>query len=98
MPRQLRIDFPLSLAIQAGTPSYYAVLLDSTSFSTASWTAYTSSNLTVNLGSTQGWHTVWVGLCDVLPGGAPCWNAVRLELLLTPPAITVGPTGSHLNI
>ena len=69
-------NVPLWLAIQAGTPYYYAVMLDSTSFSSASWTAYTSSNLTVNLGSTQGWHTVWLGLCDML-GGAPCWNAVK---------------------
>ena len=86
----------MSLAIQSGTPHYYAVMLDSTSFSTASWTAYTSSNLTANLGSTQGWHTVWVGLCDML-GGVPCWNAVRFELLLTPPAITITAPGPGTN-
>ena len=61
---------PLSLDIQAGTPYYYAVMVDSTSFSSASWTAYTSSNITANLGATEGWHTVWVGLCD-MPGGVP---------------------------
>ena len=89
-------NVPLSLDIQAGTPYYYAVMLDSTSFSNASWTAYTSSNITVNLGSTQGWHTVWVGLCD-MPGGVPTWNSVRLELLLTPPAITITAPGPGTN-
>ena len=89
-------NVPLWLDIQSGTPLYYAVMVDSTSFSSASWTAYTSSNITVNLGSTQGWHTVWVGLCDML-GGVPCWNAVRLELLLTPPAITITSPGPGTN-
>ena len=88
---------PLSLAIQCGMPYYCAVPVDSTSFSTDSWTAYTSSNITVNLGSTEGWHTVWVGLCDMLSGGAPCWNAVRLELLLTPQAITITAPGPGTN-
>jgi hypothetical protein len=81
-------NVPLWLDIQAGTPYYYTVMLDSTSFSTASWTNYTSSNITVNLGGTPGWHTVWVGLCDML-GGVPTWNSVRLDLLLTPPAIII---------
>jgi hypothetical protein len=53
---------PLSLAIQGGVPHYWAVLLDNTNFGGAGWTAYTSSNITANLGTNQGWHTVWVGL------------------------------------
>src|SRR6202040_1102567 len=44
------------VAIVAGTPNYYAVLVDSTNFTTATWTAYSSSNLIINLGSTQGAH------------------------------------------
>ena len=81
-------NVPLSLDIQAGTPYYYAVMVDSTSFSSASWTDYTSSNITAPLGSTQGWHTVWVGLCDLL-GGVPTWYPVRINLNWTQPRLVV---------
>jgi len=57
-----RTNAPLSLAVQSGVPYYWAVLLDNTNFGGASWTAYTSSNITASLGANQGWHTVWVGL------------------------------------
>ena len=50
----------LSVNILGGVPSYYAVLVDGST--STNWTAYTSSNLTVNLGSLAGWHDVWVGL------------------------------------
>jgi hypothetical protein len=53
---------PLSLGIQGGVPYNWAVTLDNTNFGAASWTPYTSSNITANLGTTPGWHTVWVGL------------------------------------
>ena len=52
----------LQLNVTAGTPGYYTVLVDSTNFATTNWTAYTSSNLTVNLGANEGWHEIWVGL------------------------------------
>jgi hypothetical protein len=80
-----RASAPLSLAIQSGVPYYWAVLLDNTNFGGASWTAYTSSNITANLGATQGWHTVWVGLCGPAAGSQATWNAVRLDLDLTTP-------------
>ena len=71
-----RTNAPLSLAIQSDVPYYYAVLLDNTNFGGASWTAYTSSNITASLGANQGWHTVWVGLCGPTPArrqpGTPC--------------------------
>jgi hypothetical protein len=80
---------PLSLAIQSGVPYYYAVLLDNTNFGGASWTAYTSSNITASLGANQGWHTVWVGLCGPIAGSQATWNAVRLDLDLTAPILVV---------
>jgi hypothetical protein len=80
---------PLSLAIQSGVPYYWAVLLDNTNFGGASWTAYTSSNITANLGTNQGWHTVWVGLSGRPAGSQAAWNAVRLDLDLTAPILTV---------
>jgi len=81
-----RTNAPLSLAIQSGLPYYWAVLLDNTNFAGASWTPYTSSNITANLGTNQGWHTVWVGLSA---GSQQAWNAVRLDLDLTAPILVV---------
>jgi hypothetical protein len=47
---------PLSLGILGGVPYNWAVLLDNTNFSGASWTPYTSSNITANMGTNQGRH------------------------------------------
>ena len=80
---------PLSLAIQSGVPYYWAVLLDNTNFGGASWMVYTSSNITANLGTNQGWHTVWVGLSGQPAGSQQVWNAVRLDLDLTAPILVV---------
>ena len=53
---------PVQIAVSQGVPFYFAVLVDSTNFPGATWTPYASSNITVSLGTTQGWHEVWVGL------------------------------------
>jgi hypothetical protein len=80
---------PLQLAIQSGMPFYCAVMLDSTDFSAASWTPYASSNITANLGTTQGLHTVWVGLCGPAPGAQQTWNGICLNLNFTAPILVV---------
>jgi len=80
---------PLQLTIQSGVPYYYAVMLDSTDFRAASWTAYTSSNITANLGTVQGWHTVWVGLCGLPGDPRQTWNGISLDLRLTAPILVV---------
>ena len=55
----------LHLNVMAGIPSFYSVQVDNANFSTATnWTAYSSSNITANLGSIEGWHEIWVGLKD----------------------------------
>jgi hypothetical protein len=47
----------------AGSPYYVAVSVDHTNYASgASWQVFTGTNVTVNLGSTQGWHDVWIGL------------------------------------
>jgi hypothetical protein len=46
----------------AGTPYYVATLIDDNNFSNAIWNTYSGSIVTVNLGSVQGWHEVWIGL------------------------------------
>ena len=63
--------------------------LNNTNFAAASWTPYTSSNITANLGATQGWHTVWVGLRGLPANAQQTWNAVTLDLDLTPPTLLV---------
>jgi hypothetical protein len=79
----------LQLNIIAGTPSYYAVLVDSTNFATTNWTAYTSSSVMANLGSQEGWHDIWIGLRGLPSNAQQSWQWKRLKLDLTPPQITM---------
>ena len=89
----------LHLNITIGSPGYYAVLLDNTNFGTACWTAYTSSDITANLGSLQGWHELWVGLKGPAPEATVTWVWKRLKLDTMPPAIVItSPTNSTVNV
>jgi hypothetical protein len=81
-------NVPLSVAIQAGLPFSVAMLVDSTNFSSASWSTYTSSNLTANLGPTNGWHTLWVGLNGRSSNATlATWNSFALDLDTNPPIL-----------
>jgi len=81
--------------VVAGVPSYFAVVLDDTNFTGATWNAYASSNITINLGTNQGWHDVWVGLRGLPPEAQQTWETVRLKLDLTPPLLVItNPTAS----
>ena len=60
--------------VTGGMPSFFAVVLDSTNFAGATWNAYTSSNIIINLGTTQGWHDVWIGLRGWLPRAEQTWQ------------------------
>ncbi|HEX3856070.1 MAG TPA: hypothetical protein VHY30_02100 [Verrucomicrobiae bacterium] len=77
------------VTILAGVPSYFAVLVDSTNFTAATWTAYASSNITVNLGSTQGTHDVWIGLRGLPSDAQQTWEETTLILNTNPPAISI---------
>jgi hypothetical protein len=79
----------VQITVSGGVPYYMAVLVDSTAYSTANWTAYNSSNLVVNLGSVEGWHTVSVGLKGYQPDAQQTWNQIQLKLVLTPPVLIV---------
>jgi hypothetical protein len=83
----------------AGSPYYVAVLVDSEDFSNAVWNTFSSSNVTVNLG-TDGWHEVWIGLrghADDPDTGVWQWKRVKLDT--TPPAIVItGPTNSTVDV
>jgi hypothetical protein len=93
-------NVPLTLVVQGGVPYNWAVTLDNTNFGAASWTPYTSSNITANLGTNQGWHTVWVGLRGLPANAQQTWNAVCLDLDLAPPtlAITNPAAGSTVSV
>jgi len=77
------------ITILGGVPSSIAVLVDSTAFATATWTAYTSSNITVTLGSTQGAHDVWVGLRGLPATAQQTWQETALVLDTKVPSITI---------
>jgi hypothetical protein len=79
----------LQLGVTGGVPSSEAVLLDSTNFSNATWTSYDSSSVTVALGTTEGWHDVWIGLRGRTTSSEQTWQWKRMKLDHTPPAITV---------
>ena len=88
----------LELNLEAGVPASVAVLVDNTNLAAASWTTYGSSNLTVNLGSVEGWHQVRVGLRGRLDASEQTWERRRIKLDLTLPSLAVtNPTSSVLS-
>ena len=83
-----------------GSPYYIAVSVDDTNYAAdAVWNPYTSPNLTVNLGITEGWHDVWIGLRGHADDtNSAVWEWRRLKLDFTPPSLTVtSPTNNTLS-
>jgi len=80
---------PAQLNVTAGAPYYFAVLVDGSNYADANWMAYSSSNISVNLGSTEGWHQVYVGLRGFLPNASQTWESTRIKLDLTPPLLVI---------
>jgi hypothetical protein len=76
------------IALLAGVPSSMAVLVDSTNVSGATWVNYNSS-ISLNLGSTQGWHEVRVGLRGRQTDSEQTWQRQRLKLDTTPPLLVI---------
>jgi len=68
-------------------PGYIAVLVNDTHYDDANWQAYTGTNITVNLGSTDGVYVVWVGLLDA----QQTWDTSDILFTLdrVPPTIVV---------
>jgi hypothetical protein len=52
----------VSIGLAAGAPAYIAVLVNDTNYAAACWQPFIGTNLTVQLGSTNGVYEVWVGL------------------------------------
>ncbi len=83
-----------------GTPYYVATLIDDGNFSNAVWNTYSGSTVTVNLGSAQGWHEVWIGLRGHADEtGNAVWQRKRLKFDSTPPALFItSPTNNTVNV
>ena len=77
------------ITVLGGLPSGIAVLVDNTNFAEATWTAYTSSNITVDIGTSQGAHDVWIGLRGRLPASYQTWEGTTLILNSNPPTISI---------
>ena len=87
--RYCRFDpSPVPLSVPLGVPAEAAVLVDSTNTAVAVWTRY-DSNLFVNLGATEGWHRVAVGLRGRSLAWPVVWQWTRLKLDETPPQIVL---------
>jgi len=84
--------------ILGGVPSSMAVLVDNTNFATASWMPYTS-NITVNLGSTQGSHDIWIGVRGAAANAYQTWEDATfiLNSILPTISITNPIAGTTLN-
>ncbi len=80
---------PVRLDIIGGVPVSKAILVDSTNFTGATWTSYTSSNLTVDLTTNQGWHQVWVGLRGGPTDSQQTWHRTDFKLDSVPPVLVV---------
>jgi len=89
----------LSMNVTIGTPAYYSVRVDNTNFAGATWTSYTSSNITASLGSTQGWHEIWVGLKGPASGATVTLVCKNLKLdSLRPTIVITNPATSTVNV
>lgn len=79
----------VTITILGGVPSKIAVLVDSTNFSGATWTSYSSSNVTVTLPTNQGPHDVWVGLRGLPSDAQQTWDETTLVLDSAAPSISI---------
>jgi hypothetical protein len=77
------------ITILGGVPSYEAVLVNDTNQADASWQPYTSSNVVVTLGSTDGVYDVWVGLRGLPSGATQTWQDTTLILDTNLPTISI---------
>jgi len=80
---------PLQIGLLAGTPSYYAVLINDTNPAGATWLSYPGPNLTANLGATDGVYAVSVGLRGLPPSAQQTWQTVQLTRDTLAPVVVI---------
>jgi hypothetical protein len=88
------VNAPMQVKVTTGVPFFIATLVDDTNFAGATWNPYTSPDITLNLGSTQGWHDVWVGLRGLPPNAVQTWQWRHLNLALQPVLVITNPIGN----
>ena len=91
---------PVQLDV-TGYPYYVAVAVDDANYKNdATWNVYAGANITVPLGTTEGWHDVWIGLRGHADDPSTAvWQHKRLKLDLTPPLLVVtNPTTSTVSV
>jgi hypothetical protein len=74
-------------AISGGMPFAQAVLVDNTNFAGAIWSSCLSTNVLVNLGTTEGWREVWIGLRGRQTTSEQTWQRKWLKLDSSPPPL-----------
>ncbi len=82
-------SIPVQLSVTKGVPGYYAVLVNDDNQADANWLPYTSSNITVNLGSTDGVYNVAIGLRGLPADAQQTWQTAQLALDATPLAVVL---------
>ena len=83
------LSVPLQINLDGGIPSYLAVLMNDTNLADANWQPFTGTNLTVNLGPTDGVYSVRVGLRGLPVDACQTWQQMDLTLDTQPPVIIV---------
>jgi len=83
------LTVPVQINLLAGVPGYYAVLVNDINQADANWQAYPGTNITVNLGSTDGVYTVLVGLRGLPPNATATWQTVQLTLNTVAPTVVI---------
>ena len=78
---------PLQFNVTAGVANYFAVLVNGQT--TTNWLPFTTPNLPVNLGTTDGVYVVSVGLRGLPADATQTWASLALTLDTTPPALTL---------
>ncbi len=96
-------DAPVQIVLDSGFLGYIAVTVDDPKyFDDAVWTNYTSANITVPLGATEGWHNVRIGLrghADTVSAAVWQNQSKRLKLDLTPPQLAItSPKNNTVNV
>jgi len=88
---------PLDIEVERGHPFSMAVLVDSTNYVDAVWQPF-NPKLKVDLGLTEGWHEVRVGLRGRANTSRQTWQWRRFSLEKTPPTLTiVSPTNAVIS-
>jgi hypothetical protein len=88
----------VQLNIVSGTPSCYAISVDDTNYiADAIWQSYAGTNITVNLGFSEGWHNVWVGLRGLPADATQTWQWKHLNLALPPMLVITNPVNGVIN-